>query len=368
MKRLTQYSDDVQAKLRKVKGVVDVDSSLVTGKPELGVSIDRQRAADLGVSVSDIANSLRLLVGGAKVTDYYENGEQYEVHVRSELEARNNADVIGQSFVPSATGTPIQLVNVVRFTQGTSPAQISRYNRQRNVNITANVLPQFSQQDAATALGKIVQDLHMPPGYVSGVAGNSREQAKAGVAFLQAFLLSIIFMYLILAAQFESWVHPFTILLALPLTLPFALLSIFIFHTSLNIFSMLGILVLFGVVKKNGILQVDHTNQLRARGMNRYDAIIQANRDRLRPILMTTVAFVVGMIPLVISSGTGAASNRAIGYTVIGGQSFSLLLTLLATPVFYSLFDDIVTTPLWGKLRNGVDRLASRLPFRRNRA
>ncbi len=359
LKKLTEYSQNILTEFKKVPGVVDADTSLIIGQPELGVVPDRQRAADLGVSVADIANTGRLLVGGTKVTDYFENGEQYEVHVRADLPYRNDPSVISQMTVPSTTnpGGTVTLDQVVDFTPGSGPSQITRQDRRRNVLITSNVMTGASQSDVSAALQKIIDNQHMPSQYTAGPSGTSKELVKAGVAFITTFALAIIFMYLILAAQFESWIHPITILLALPLTVPFAMMALLIFNQSLNIFTVLGLMVLFGVVKKNGILQVDHTNQLRARGMNRYDAIIQANRDRLRPILMTTIAFVAGMIPLVFSSGVGSATNRGIGYTVIGGQTLSLLLTLLATPVIYSLFDDIVTTPLWGKLRAALASL-----------
>jgi HAE1 family hydrophobic/amphiphilic exporter-1 len=339
--KLEKFAGQIADVTRRQNGVVDVDTSLNVGKPELSVHLDRLKAADLGVEVADAAEALRLLVGGDQVTTYNEGGEQYEVHVRAQAVDRSSAAGVGQLTVPSSRLGSVPLDNIADLTAGTSPSNVDRLNRQRQVTVFAGLQEGVSQTPAMDAMTKAAESLNMGPGYSSRFAGRSRELGRAAQNFLIAFALSLVFMYLILAAQFESWLHPVTILLSLPLTLPFALLSIIVTRQSLNIFSALGLLVLFGVVKKNSILQIDHANQLREKGMERDTAILQASRDRLRPILMTTLAFVAGMIPLVLSSGVGSGTNRAIGFVIIGGQSLVLVLSLIVTPVAYSLLDDL---------------------------
>jgi HAE1 family hydrophobic/amphiphilic exporter-1 len=341
LKVLEGASERILAKMKKMKLVVDADSSLIVGKPELGVYVDRDRAATLGVQVADVAQTLQLLVGGQKVSTYAEAGEQYDVRLRAESAFRTTEDALRLLTVPSRTLGMVSLADVVRLQPGTSPSMISRYQRQRQVTFMANAAPGASEGGASEEIAKAINEEKLPAGYRLMPIGQTKLMKETGESFVFGLLGSMVFMYLILAAQFESWLHPVTILLSLPLTLPFAILSVILFDQALDIYSFLGIFVLFGVVKKNAILQITRTNQLREQGLPRMEAILRANGDRLRPILMTTFAFVAGMIPLVTAKGIGSGFNRATAGVVVGGQVMSLLLTLLAVPVAYSFFDDI---------------------------
>jgi hydrophobic/amphiphilic exporter-1 (mainly G- bacteria), HAE1 family len=359
--KLSQYTDDLLKKMRTIPYVVDVDSTLILGKPELRVVIDRARAADLGVKVGDIAQALNTLVAGEKVSTFNAGRDQYNVRVRSTGEYRASEEGLKRMIVSSSKNGWISLDNLVRIESGTGPSAIDRLNRERQVTLLANVLPGGSQAEVISRMRAFVEQEHMDPGYASATTGRARELGRSAYYFALAFVLSFIFMYMVLAAQFESFIHPITILLTLPLAIPFGILSLLMTGQTVNIFSGLGLLLLFGVVKKNAILQIDHTNQLRSHGMERLEAIIRANRDRLRPILMTTIALVAGMLPLTISSGPGSGTNRSIGVLVVGGQSLCLLLTLVAVPVFYSLFDDLGRSRVWGRLNIFFHRLFGRV-------
>src|SRR3954469_10092234 len=347
LQKLSQYSEALLAKMKTIPGLADADTTLRSGKPEVRLEIDRERAGDLGVSILAIEQALNTLVAGQVASTFNAGDDQYDVRVRAQEQFRGSAEGLTKMTVPSTKLGAVPLDQVAHIVTGSGPSSINRINRQRQVTVSGNVLPGGSQADILAKLNRYRDQLGMETDYRSGLAGASKELGRTGFYFALAFSLTFIFMYIVLAAQFESFIHPITILITLPLAVPFGILSLLLAHQTVNIFSGLGLLLLFGIVKKNAILQIDHTNGLRANGMNRYDAIIQANRDRLRPILMTTIALVAGMLPLVISSGPGAATNRSIGVLVVGGQSLCLMLTLLAVPVFYSYFEDFGEHRLW---------------------
>ncbi|HEU4711267.1 MAG TPA: efflux RND transporter permease subunit [Pyrinomonadaceae bacterium] len=361
LQKLTEYSDKLLEKMKTIPDVVDADSTLISGKPELRVVIDRARAADLGVRVGDIAQALNTLVAGQKVSTFNAGTDQYDVRVRAVGEFRASAEGLKRMIVSSAKVGWVSLDNLVKVEEGTGPAAIDRLNRRRQVTLLANVRPGGSQAAVIDSLNQFSKEMNIDPSYSTGLAGRSKELGRAGYYFGLAFLLSFVFMYMVLAAQFESFIHPITILLTLPLAIPFGILSLLMTGQTVNIYSGLGLLLLFGVVKKNAILQIDHTNQLRERGMERLEAIIRANRDRLRPILMTTIALVAGMLPLTMSTGPGSGTSRSIGVLVVGGQTLCLLLTLLAVPVFYSIFDDLARSHVWGRMRARGQRVFGRV-------
>jgi HAE1 family hydrophobic/amphiphilic exporter-1 len=418
--KLNEYADQMIATLRRNPGLADVDTTLALRKPEVRVNVDRDRASDLGVSIQSIAATLRTLVGGEVVSDFKDNqlGELYDVWLRAVGVDRDNRHAIENLTVPStkkrettsgnqSTATNanddemprlIKLSNVATLGEARGPAQIDRFARTRKISIICN-LAGSATSDAVVAFTRAAAELEegrgLPAEYQLVPSGRAKTQAESNSAFLMAFGFSLIFMYMILAAQFESFVHPITILLAVPLTIPFAILSLIFLGQPLTIYSILGVFLLFGIVKKNGILQVDYTNILRHRAkedptevppqyrietengragesenaphrfsdspVHRFKAsawqrflsklskekrtrtwaIMEANRTRLRPILMTTLMLIAGMVPIALGEGPGSASRASMAKVIVGGQALSLLLTLLVTPVAYSLFDDL---------------------------
>lgn len=344
MSVLNAASSRMVAAIQQIPGVADVDTSATSGNPELHLKIRRREAADLGVSATDLATTEQIAVAGLKASNYSEGGRLYDINLRAKPEYREGRQDLSLFTVPStkANLNAVPFDQVVSYSDSSGSSAINRYARQRQITLSVNIAREASQQTVQIAIDKAYHDLNLGPQYDGQFGSFSKELGKSFVAFATVLVLAFIFIYLILAAQFESWVHPFTILISLPLSVPFALVSLLLTGTSLNLYSMLGILVLFGVVKKNSILQVDHANQLRAQGMGREEAVLQSSRDRLRPILMTTIAFVAGMLPLAFATGVGATTSRSAGDIIIGGQTLSLGLTLVATPVIYTLMDDLI--------------------------
>jgi hydrophobic/amphiphilic exporter-1 (mainly G- bacteria), HAE1 family len=341
---LVEMAKVVSAKMIQHPALTDVKANLNLNNPEIQVNIDRQLASDLGVRVSDVASAVRLLMSGEdEISTFKEASEQYPVTMRLMPGQRDDPAALSRLLVPSAKQGLIRLDSIAKLERGLGPSRIDRYNRQFSVNIYGNVPPGHSLGESAAATQGIINDLAMPPGYSMAFSGQVKILEETTTNMLLAFGLASIFMYMVLAAQFESLAHPFVILLTLPLSIPFALLSLIATGRSLNLFSALGVLLLLGIVKKNGILQIDYMNRLRAQGYSVHDAVIEANRVRLRPILMTTLSIVAGLIPTALGVGAGASQRSAIAVTIIGGQMLCLLLTLLVVPVGYSYVEQFQT-------------------------
>ncbi|MBI2081239.1 MAG: efflux RND transporter permease subunit [candidate division NC10 bacterium] len=322
--RLEEIAQTLIRRLRAIPGFVDTDTGQALRHPEVQVHIDRRKAADLGVSVEAIASSLRTLVGGERVTFYREAGEQYDVRLRLLEPYRRESGIIRELTVPGTNGTLVRLSNLMTLESGQSPAQIDRYSQERQITVVSNMYqkPLGEALNEATA---ILRGMNLPPEYTFLPIGRGKLLAEAFQNFLIAFVLSLAFIYMVLAAQFESFVHPVTIMVSMFLALPFGLLSLLVTGSTLNIYSVMGLFLLMGV---------------RARGKPRFEAQMEADRARLRPILMTTLAIIAGMLPVAVGRGDGSASRAAMAIVVVGGQALCLLVTLLITPVIYSTFDD----------------------------
>ncbi len=340
--KLTQYSEQFVARLSATSGLADVDTMMSNRKPELRVEIDREKASQFGLQIQDIAQTLRTMVGGEIAGNYRENDDLFDVWLRARPDARNTQEALENITLrlPGEHGGLVQLSNLVKFSEARGPNQIDRFQRQRKITLVGNIINGKALGEAIEDVHKITKELNMPAGYDVIFTGRAKTLQETGQNFLVAFGLAMIFMYMILAAQFENFLHPIAILLAVPLSLPFALVTMIVLNEPLNIYAIFGLFMLFGMVKKNGILQVDYTNTLRGRGMERDEAILQANRARLRPILMTTLMLVASMIPIALGQGPGSAGRASMAKIIIGGQMLCLLLSLLVTPVSYSIFDD----------------------------
>ncbi len=337
--QLATYAEELQRRLQAFSGLEDVDTTLSMRKPELQVEIDRERSMDLGIPVQTIANTLNVLVGGQIVSSFKDGIEQYDVWLRADRQFRtDSADVLALG-IPSPTVGLVELGSVASLDEQQGPNQIDRLNRQRTVTLMAH--PEgASLNDAVNFANKCVEEMNLPPEYGIVYGGQAEMLSETAYYFGIALALSLTFMFLILAAQFESWVYPISILSGLPVTIPFGLLSLLLFQTPLDLYAMFGLFMLIGIVKKNGILQVDKTNELRRGGMEREKAILEANYTRLRPILMTTVMLIAAMTPIALGQGPGASARASMAKIIIGGQALSLVLSLVATPVMYSLLDD----------------------------
>ncbi len=338
---LSRYAGQITDEFSKLPGVVDVDTTIEAGKPEIKIYIDREKAADLGVNIATIAEAVNFLIGGeVDVTKYKDEakGRRYDVRARLNPENRVNPTDIGRIYVRSTDGRLVELSNMIKLVEGGGPSVINRVDRQRAVTLFAN-LEKKPMGQAMEELNGITNKI-LPSDFTASYKGQANVMQESFQYLLFAVLLGVIMAYMVLAAQFESFIHPFTVLLSMPLSFIGAFGALFLTGKTLNVFSYIGLILLLGLVKKNAILLVDYTNTLRARGIERREAILEAGPVRLRPILMTTFAMIFGMLPVALGVGEGAETRSPMGVAVIGGLLTSLFLTLVVVPAAYDLFDD----------------------------
>jgi len=339
---LQEYSKSIVAEFSKLPGIVDVDSSLEIGKPELRVHIDRDKAADLGVNIASVAETINLLVSGEVETTKYRDearGRRYNVKMKLNPDDKDNPDDIKRLYTRSNDGRLVELSNIVTVQPAGGPGIINRVDRQRAITLFAN-LEGKPLGEAMTELNAISAKI-LPSDYSTGYKGMAEMMGESFGYLMFALVLGIVLAYMVLASQYESFIHPITVLLSMPFSFIGAFLAILITGKTLNIFTFIGLILLMGLVKKNAILLVDYTNTLRARGMERKEAILTAGPVRLRPILMTTFAMVLGMMPIAVGIGEGAETRSPMAIATIGGLLTSLFLTLIVVPVVYDLFDEL---------------------------
>jgi multidrug efflux pump len=337
---LVKGNDTLLARARQVKGLINVDSDLRVNKPELTVNFDRDRAEDLGVPVGDVATTLQVLLGGNRTSTFTRNNKQYDVIVQLDPRARATPSDMTGLYLRGRGRALIKLEALASVKEGVGPRELNHFNRVRSSTLTAGLAPGFTLGEAIDSLTRIANEV-LPKGSSTALAGESRELDESGSSLYFAFLLALLVVFMVLASQFESLVHPFTVLLAVPLAVTGALFTLKIAGATLNLYSQIGMILLIGLVTKNSILLVEYINQLKERGLETVEAALEAGRIRLRPILMTSVATVMGAVPIAFGLGAGSISRRPLGYAIVGGVVFSTLLTLYVVPAVYVIFDGL---------------------------
>ena len=334
---LAQVVRTFQEEIAKNPGIVSVDTDLRLNKPEISMDVDRERAADMGVPVENIARAVETMMGGRQVTRYKREGDQYDVMVQTAPSDRDTPDDIEHIFVRGRNDAMIPLSALVRIKEVVVPRELNHFGQRRSASITANIAPNYSLGEAIVFMNETASKV-LKPGYATDLNGTSREFVKSSGSLVIVFILALLFIFLVLAAQFESFVDPLVILLSVPLSMVGALLALQLSGGTLNVFSQIGLITLVGLITKHGILIVEFANQLRAEGMEVLEAVKQSATLRLRPILMTTGAMVLGAIPLALATGAGAESRKQIGWVIVGGMSLGTLLTIFVVPTMYTFF------------------------------